>query len=554
MIDDYVVKRMNIQSEEKPKRYKRIETYTALFVLFIFLVLIGRYFRLSSLEGSLFSRVNNAIIKKENADYLIKDTLKKSQRNYSNYTLRFIDGKEWSLFVDGTNVSAMEYEVKNENGKISICSLQGSAINSLDVDIDGVRDYFSRSNCIVTDIPYVDGHQFLVQEQEDLFPIFGYHNVVEAENNLKDPYLEMRKSDFEGQVHFYNEELGCRWLTLGEIVSDFILKDRKIPRNVCAMNFDDGRKNNYEIVFPILKENNIHATFFIIFGRLGEKAYMTISEVSELFRSGNEIGSHTVNGGGLVNTSWFTGGPFTADELYKQISESKAISEEYSYNSKIFAYPLGEWNNAVVDAIKQAGYVAARDTQKDEGWRDRRALATSMSTDFLWHFNYYKPELRYNEEIRKEVGYNGWWQFEEGNLILNDLNSNARVLQGVAPMEQSYAVVSLVDPGDTNENMFLLENDGEYIVDVFAMNDASDGIGMATFIDDKEYRVLKDSAQGCLLYNGKSLYCHYVVKAGLLAGKHKLSVINKVGQTNLDRFRVFRSVSAKSEYRVHMKR
>lgn len=546
---------MNIQSEKKPKSYKRVEAYVAMFVLFIFLVLIGRYFHLSSLESSLFSRINNAIIKKENADYLINNTLKKSRGNYSSYTLKFIGDKGWSLFVDDASNPAMEYEVKNENGKISICGLQNSAINVTDVDIEGVRSYFSRSNCIVTDIPYsIDSDQFLVQEQEDLFPIFGYHNVVEAEDDLKDPYLEMRKSDFEDQVHFYNEELNCRWLTLGEIVSDFILKNRKIPRNVCAMNFDDGRKNNYETVFPILKENNIHVSFFIIFGRLEEKAYMTISEVSELFRSGNEIGSHTVSGGGLVNASWFTSGPFTADELYKQINESKAISEEYSYNSKIFAYPLGEWNDAVVDAIKQAGYVAARDTQKDEGWRDHRAIAAGMSDDFLWHFNYYKPELRYNEEIRKDIGYNGWWQFEEGNSTLNDLNSNVRVLQGVAPMEQSYAVVSLVDAGDINENMFLLENDGEYTVDMFAMNDASDGIGMATFIDDKEYKVLKDSTQSCLLYKGKSLYCHYFVKADLSAGKHKLGVMNKVGQTNLDRFRIFRSVPIKSEYRVRMNR
>ena len=526
--------------------------YIGIVILLSFLVISGRYLLFSSSASNTFSKINVLLIKNANVSYS-KNKNSKINKADKYFILKYSEDGKWML-VDDEGIEAIDHTVENIDGRISITKIHDSMTKEFDVHVNGVRDYFNRSDSIVTDIPYdKTGDEYLVPEQEDLFPIFGYHNVFDEEEDMEDPYLDIRKEDFKDQINFYNEELNCRWLTFGNIVDDYILKKKKLPRNTCAMNFDDGRKNNYEIVFPLLKENNIHATFNIIFGHLGKKAYMTNGEVAELFQSGNEIGSHTVSGGGLVKADWFKGGEFTRADLDMQVNGSKSISEEYSYNSKTFAYPLGEWNDEVVDVIKKSGYIAARDTEKDEGWRDHRALATSMTDNFLWHFNYYKPELRYNKEIKEEIGYNGWWQFEEGNSILDDENSNVQLEWGIKVTEQSYAVIHLKDEGDANENSFILEKKGQHIIDMFIASSNYDNKDFSALIDGNIYDIEKDQLQECISHNNDS-YCHYLVKANLSDGEHKLMIINKSGQIKLDRFRIYRSVPVKNEYNVIIKK
>lgn len=532
--------------EKNIRNSRKVEKHIIVAIFLFFLIISGKYFFFSSAASKISLKVSSFIIKKKNAEYL-KHVQEKKEISFKEFVLARDSGGSWSL--SGLDGGARDYLIENKNGMIAIKRLQDLGAGGINIDVDNVGSYFSYSD-IVTDIPYTQtGESFLVPEQEDLFPIFGYHNIFSNDDNVKDPYSGMRERDFKNQIHFYNQEMNCQWLTLGNVVSNFIVKKQKIPRNTCVMNFDDGRKNNYDTVFPVLKENNVYATFFIIFGHLGKNAYMTNLEVSELFRAGNEIGSHTIIGGGLVNTGWFKDGEFTKETLFQQISGSKIISEDYSYNSKIFAYPLGEWNNEVVSFVKEAGYIAARDVEKDQKWRSRRALATSSDVDFIWHLNYYKPELRYNEEIKREAGYDGWWQFEEGNLIINDGNNNVKIDPGIKITEQSYAVVSLLDIDDANENSFILENDGHYIIEMLLANNSEDMSGFIVLVDGNILNARKDASQGCILNNGNS-YCHYLLDVYLLEGEHKLKIINKTNQTNIDKFKISRIVPMAKEYRI----
>src|SRR3989344_3024981 len=95
--------------------------------------------------------------------------------------------------------------------------------------------------------------------------------------------------------------LGCRWFTFGELMESYILKNKKIPKRACAINFDDGRSDGYTTIFPILKKYGIHATFYVITDFLGKQEYMSWEQVDRLYREGHEIGSHTLFGVGLTN-------------------------------------------------------------------------------------------------------------------------------------------------------------------------------------------------------------------------------------------------------------
>lgn len=533
-----------MQHEYGPKSYRRIEMVFFVLAVFVFIIISAKYFSSPS-GGSILTHAKDAILKKMNAYYLEKSS--NDIVSQQSLILKISDDGRWRIFnVDGSESDL--YSVENLDGKILIYGLKKGVAQ--DLYVDGVRSYFTRSEMVSTDIPHdvINGDSFLVPEQEDLFPIFGYHNIFDREEDIRDPYLDIRKSDFEGQVQVYNHEINCRWATLREVVENFILVNKKLPRNVCVMTFDDGRKNNYEIAFPILKENGIRATFYIIFGRLGSGIYMTKNEVAELFRAGNEMGSHTMTGGSLVDTSWFAG-EFTDNELKNQLQDSKEISEVYSYNSRTFAYPLGDWNDKVVTAIKDAGYIAARDTEKDEQWRDHRALAVSATEDFIWHLNYYKPELRFDDEIYQNMRYSGWWQFEEGNLVSGDENGNVLIKHDVDIPNQGYGVVVLVDPNDSNRNAFLLEQNGQYVIDMLLAKDQSKNIDPSVFIDGINQPIQKDDSQTCTT-QGKDVYCHYTIEASLSQGRHTLDIINNSGIMKLDRFRIYRRVLMKQEYEL----
>ena len=127
-------------------------------------------------------------------------------------------------------------------------------------------------------------------------PILGYHYVVPDNQEIPESkkFLEIHASKFEEQIDYMTNTLGCRWLTLGELMENYVLKSEKIPKQACAINFDDGHKDGYTIIFPILKKYGVVATFYIITDSLGKPAYMTWEQVDELYRAGHEIGSHTL--------------------------------------------------------------------------------------------------------------------------------------------------------------------------------------------------------------------------------------------------------------------
>lgn len=528
-------------------KIRRREIFFAILVLLIISIVLGKYISLSITGKDMLFNIEKFLIKIASSQY---GKNKNDIVEVRYYILKRNSNGVWGLYSN--NKLANEYEILNIDGKIGIQRrLPYKYRSAINVDVAGVRNYFKRSSFITTDIPYTEGvSRFSVTEQEDLFPIFGYHNVFENEDDIVDPYIDMRKSDFEEQLNFLNQNMNCRWYTLSQIVQDFLIQKKKIPRNTCVMTFDDGRSNNFEIVLPMLKKYQAKATFFIIIGRAGQESYMSNWQVGQLYRSGNEIGSHSLLGGSLIDTSWYTEGPFTQEVLWKEINHSKEILNEYGYNAKLFAHPLGDYNDNIISTLKKSGYLAARASPKKNSWRSPRALATSMDRDFIWHLNYYEPELKFSHQIYSDMGYDGWWQFEEGFESLNDKNSNIRELSLNQPNKQSYGSVFLEDDGDAIMNSFILENTGTYIIDIFASTSAlSETEGFKAIIDQLEVTVNKDLTQDCVKV-GEDNYCHYLIQRTLYEGEHFLTVINIEGKTLLDRFRINRLISPHTTYSI----
>ncbi|MDR4490309.1 MAG: polysaccharide deacetylase family protein [Candidatus Nitrosocosmicus sp.] len=123
------------------------------------------------------------------------------------------------------------------------------------------------------------------------------------------------------------------------------------------LNFDDGWKNHYKIVKPILDKYNFKATFYNVcnYVEAGENvdedkednARMNWNEIRELKNDGIDIGSHTMNHEDLEGLSY--------TEIEYEIGESKKCLIDQGINATTFAYPFssGTYNEFVINTISK---------------------------------------------------------------------------------------------------------------------------------------------------------------------------------------------------------
>ena len=121
------------------------------------------------------------------------------------------------------------------------------------------------------------------------------------------------------------------------------------PGSIVSLTFDDGREDLYNKFYPILDENDLKATFYIVTERINWKGLMGWDELETLHKDGNEIGSHTHTHPHLTTLS--------DGELELEFKKSHDILRPF--NCCTLAYPYGEYNERIVDLAKRY-FIAAR--------------------------------------------------------------------------------------------------------------------------------------------------------------------------------------------------
>ncbi len=542
------------------------EILAGIFVPVAIFLLVNKYILHSHSKINLANQVEESVVKhintknrieniNKNIEYTKKRNLKHKVSNIIKMNLTKDDDR-WML--NGTNT---EYFLSDEKGQLIIGSYNKN--KRFKVKVEGIGESNSFQGKTKLDLPSnALAKKIRVYEQEDYLPIFGYHYVSPDDKKIEKRrhFLEMHLSDFHRQVDYATNELGCRWMTFGEAMEKYVIPEKKLPRHTCVMTFDDGHKDGYEYIFPVLKEFNVSATFYIISGFIGTPGYLTWEQLDEIYRQGSEVGAHTVSGEGLVKADWFEKREhrkFTHKDLVWQITESKKQLRAEGYDTKTFAYPLGEWNDEIVNVIKNDGFIAARDTSRDYTTLDPRAPAVGMNSDFIWHMNYFKPELATNKELKNKMAYSGWWQFEDGYQVEQDENQNIHRLSSLKDLTpKTYELVTLPDKGDKISNKFLLGNGGDFTLEIFAST-GEVGHGAYSYlndikvtIDNKPYKTKAGQSKNCKLKSNR-YYCSFSVEAPLKAGKHILSITNNyTGFLRLDKFRLFRELNLKESYKL----
>jgi peptidoglycan/xylan/chitin deacetylase (PgdA/CDA1 family) len=183
-------------------------------------------------------------------------------------------------------------------------------------------------------------------------PILMYHQIrdLPPTANLEDLTWTISPASLDAQLGYLADK-GYSTISLDQLLDGFGGKTALPPKAV-VITFDDGWKTQYTNAFPLLKKHKQTATFYVVSTYMGYGAYFDWTMTEELKNAGMTIGGHTLDHADLTKKS--------ATDMDHELRDSKAALEQHlGVTINHFAYPFGAYNDAVVSALKRAGYRSA---------------------------------------------------------------------------------------------------------------------------------------------------------------------------------------------------
>lgn len=187
----------------------------------------------------------------------------------------------------------------------------------------------------------------------------SYHSVAEE----GPAFLTVSPQLFESQL----EVLERLEMATGGLEQLGAAADGGLERPTVFLTFDDGFRDNYETVLPLLRERGMRAFVFVLPAIIDSGAALAWPEVAEDVRrhpgtmrsldwemaaemrdAGFEVGSHTLTHPHLPGL-----GP---EELRQELSDSRARIVERLGACEVLAYPFGDWDETVAAAARDCGY------------------------------------------------------------------------------------------------------------------------------------------------------------------------------------------------------
>ncbi|MCL6473857.1 MAG: polysaccharide deacetylase family protein [Firmicutes bacterium] len=191
-----------------------------------------------------------------------------------------------------------------------------------------------------------------------MIAILMYHNVGE-----KGRHLNVSPQGLAKQCQML-QRLRFRVMPLRELAEH--LHHRQLPRRAAVFTFDDALLGVYEHAAPILRRHGWVGTVFAVSRRLGGETdwtddyrhrVMSREQLLALHRAGWEVGGHT------LTHSYLTRLP--PEDARHEIEQCRHELEELTGAPVLsFCYPYGDWNDAVTQMVREAGYQAACTVRK----------------------------------------------------------------------------------------------------------------------------------------------------------------------------------------------
>ncbi len=191
--------------------------------------------------------------------------------------------------------------------------------------------------------------------------VLGYHHLLPDNINKKyrKKSITLSLETFEEQMQLLYEN-GYSSLTMEEL-SEYLDGNIAVPEKSVVLTFDDGYLSNYIYAYPILKKYGFRATVFVITGMVMDKTEELNSKRLNFigWDQIHQYGDVFEHGGHTHNLHYVTGSysHLVSSPKRKIIADLKKSQD--LLQTEYFAYPYGQYNDKVIDALKETGYKMA---------------------------------------------------------------------------------------------------------------------------------------------------------------------------------------------------
>lgn len=202
-------------------------------------------------------------------------------------------------------------------------------------------------------------------------PILMYHYISNPPAGADDYRINLstRPENFEAHLAFLREN-GYTTIDFYHLL-DYLTWGRALPEKPIIITMDDGYRDNYENGFPLLKKYNFTATFFVVTDPIDNysEEYMTWDQIEEMVRAGMDIEPHSKSHRDLRERDH----DFLIWEILGSAQTVEAHTGRYP---RFFAYPSGQYDEAVVEVLKEINFWGAVTTWYGQyhTWEDRFEL------------------------------------------------------------------------------------------------------------------------------------------------------------------------------------
>ena len=195
------------------------------------------------------------------------------------------------------------------------------------------------------------------------FPILCYHKIepVPQRARIKGLYLE---------AGLFRRQMA----ELAEANYSFSLPGPHSASHSLAITFDDGFVSNLNSAVPAMREFGAKAINYLVADRIGKSSdwetaeggearpLMDSSQIRDWLAAGNWIGAHTCTHPRLSKIPR----EFAREEIS---ASKKKLEDRFGQPMEHFAYPFGDYDDAVVEMVREAGFKTA--CTMDRGVNDR---------------------------------------------------------------------------------------------------------------------------------------------------------------------------------------
>ena len=171
-------------------------------------------------------------------------------------------------------------------------------------------------------------------------PVLEYHDVGFGVGTY-----QVTQPAFNAQLDWLQAN-GYTTVTL-RAVYEYMFEGGELPAKPVVLTFDDGRASQWNAV-GALNARGMTGVFFL----LGGGNALSDAQIRQLIAQGHEIEAHTMSHPQLSRLS-------DAQLAYEVVRSKETLEAKYGVPIRYLAYPYGDYDARVIEAVRAAGYDGA---------------------------------------------------------------------------------------------------------------------------------------------------------------------------------------------------